>query len=229
MNSCFSQDVFPSLEWSEAITHEDTEKTVVVLVFDTQRAPYVITKPKDEVPYRRANGTFQAQHSDLLRILSPLQELPSIEILYGCIYYNTKSRSKWDVELGLYIVTNYRLNLPQHKCHLKLTAPAIFSEPLEKEIEFRHFRDDNDRLFKSELVKVRPEQVIFDESGYLMIHSHWHQRFETSGLDIEIIVTLTMQPSGLDTSVVETYTFIPSPHNSSDSNNGQFMWKLKAE
>jgi hypothetical protein len=65
--------------------------TIVALFFETDRAPFVVKNPLHgkqgggaislEVPWRTNTLVRSANRSELLRLLSPLQMLPSIEVL----------------------------------------------------------------------------------------------------------------------------------------------------
>lgn len=66
-------------------------KTIVALLFETDRAPYVVKNPvygrfkgdlaEFEVPWREGTRIKTARRSDLIRLLAPLELLPEIEIL----------------------------------------------------------------------------------------------------------------------------------------------------
>jgi hypothetical protein len=62
-------------------------KTIVALLFETERAPFVVKSPdgvgkiQREVPWRENTGLRSARRSDLIRILSPLEKLPNLEII----------------------------------------------------------------------------------------------------------------------------------------------------
>jgi hypothetical protein len=67
------------------------DKTVVALLFETDRAPFIIKNQaygspgggyiEFEVPWRENTATRSARRSDLIRLLAPLELLPEIEIL----------------------------------------------------------------------------------------------------------------------------------------------------
>ena len=88
IKSKFDQGMAPNLI-SLAVPYEG--KTVVALLFETERAPYVIRIPATwgpvtcEVPWREANSTRSAKRSDLIKLLHPVQKQPSVEILNGSI------------------------------------------------------------------------------------------------------------------------------------------------
>src|SRR5207237_7556722 len=65
--------------------------TVVGLLFDTTRAPFVVRNPAHgatgggpvelEVPWRDGTAVRPARREDLVRLLVPLQQLPEVELL----------------------------------------------------------------------------------------------------------------------------------------------------
>lgn len=61
-------------------------RTVAALYFETDRAPYVVKVAEGgavqrEVPWREATGVKSASRSQLLRLLVPLQNRPTIEVV----------------------------------------------------------------------------------------------------------------------------------------------------
>src|SRR5262249_57432652 len=59
---------------------------VVAVLFETNRAPYVVRNPQEgqirfEVPWREGNSTRTARRRDLLRLLVPLQKMPELELI----------------------------------------------------------------------------------------------------------------------------------------------------
>lgn len=66
-------------------------KTLVALVFDTDRAPFVVRNPvfgqsgggavEREVPWREGRKTLSARREHLLRLLAPVSELPDAECM----------------------------------------------------------------------------------------------------------------------------------------------------
>src|SRR4029077_7253709 len=83
--SRFDEDFAPELLHHLNIPWKS--KSVVALIFETDRAPYVVKNPSGghvtfEVPWRAATDTFSANRSQLLKVLAPLQRLPSLEIMW---------------------------------------------------------------------------------------------------------------------------------------------------
>src|SRR5438128_2114127 len=59
--------------------------TVVALLFETSRAPFVVKNPEGgavqfEVPWRDGNSTHSAHRSELLRLLLPTLTVPALEL-----------------------------------------------------------------------------------------------------------------------------------------------------
>lgn len=87
------------------------EKVVAALLFDTSRAPFVITVPKTspfdrEVPWREGNKTRSATREDLLRILVPMVRAPKIEVLEAVLRMDEKSHPElaiWSLKVRFYI------------------------------------------------------------------------------------------------------------------------------
>ncbi len=117
------------------------DKTVVALLFDTQRAPFVVKNPAFgeerggpvslEVPWREGTSTRSARRSDLLRILSPLQTLPKFEILGGFLNARIPREPQtelwWTFRLELYVEPQNEelLVIPFHKCKARCELPSF--------------------------------------------------------------------------------------------------------
>lgn len=113
-------------------------QTVVALLFDTDRAPYVVRNPAAgkenggpvelEVPWREGTAVRSARHADLIRILVPIARAPSIEILGGSFNVSVSQVKKSGqrpaqalgvlVQLALYATSRNsdRVVIPFHLC-----------------------------------------------------------------------------------------------------------------
>jgi len=149
---------FPEVAtWFDGLTPSLTDltiptggKTVVALLFDTDRAPYVVRNPahgtpggggvEREVPWREATQVRSARREDLVRLLVPTATLPEVEILQGNAILSPKPLMDEDdpvppppgpptayLNLGLYFVPRARdpIVIPFHRCEavLSLNAP----------------------------------------------------------------------------------------------------------
>ena len=126
-------------------------KTVVALLFDTDRAPYVVKNPvyrqrnggpvQLEVPWREGRSTRSASRSDLLRILSPIQKNPSFELLNawlkvypeevgpsasGGLSYSDEKNLAWKLQMEFYVTprTDARVVIPFHRCRASFEIPG---------------------------------------------------------------------------------------------------------
>ncbi len=111
--------------------------TVVALLFDGSRVPYVVRNTsfgksagaaQFEVPWREATAVRSARHSDLIQILVPLSTLPRIEVrsgefVSGGRFPNAPGR----LELGLYIVPakRGRIVIPFHRCTAAIRLAGV--------------------------------------------------------------------------------------------------------
>jgi hypothetical protein len=115
---------------------------LVALLFDTTRAPYVVRNPKYgkrdggpvnwEVPWREGTSVRTATRADLIRILAPMQLLPSVEVIRGSISatetdFGNGGKLLWKAKLRLYIVplSSQRVIVPFHHCKLTTTITGI--------------------------------------------------------------------------------------------------------
>lgn len=108
-------------------------KTIAAVLFETDRAPYVVKNPnygkqyggpiEREVPWREGTFVRSATRADLLIMLSPLQMLPSFEVLSG--YIEFQKTKKGDqvyyfgrLHLSLYVEVLHeeRIIIPFHRC-----------------------------------------------------------------------------------------------------------------
>ena len=110
--------------------------TVVALLFETDRAPFVVRNPAFgkpeggpvalEVPWRENTSTKSATRAQLIQLLSPLQKLPDFEVLRGdfwCDPIDATRRSPaewldWQLDLRLYVSprSSSRVFIPFHRC-----------------------------------------------------------------------------------------------------------------
>jgi hypothetical protein len=139
----FFNELVPRMISSLNIPVDD--KTVVALVFETDRAPFVVKNQafgsvkgvavELEVPWRENTAIRSARRSDLIRLLAPLELLPEIEILD----INLKATIAGEDSVGnyypyklhlfseLYIVpkSRERVIIPFHRCQVEFEIPEI--------------------------------------------------------------------------------------------------------
>lgn len=117
---------------------------VVALLFNTDRAPYVIKIPggdRMEVPWRSANGTRSALRSELLRLLSTVQAVPSFVALSGRMTatllrgQGASAAMSFEVFLGLYATLEMGQSavIPFHRCACWLEISGVLPpSPFDK-------------------------------------------------------------------------------------------------
>lgn len=174
------------------------DKTVVALLFATDRAPFVVKNPEHgqsgggavetEVPWRDATAVRSARREDLIRLLTPIQRLPAIEVLdasLGCSQWQKDgpaSGLRWSFRAELYVVapSHERVVLPFHRCTVRLSI-----EPYVRALELQDialhplmdsarqvvtsFEDANtppDVLSKT--VDSSPTEVLINAAGFVV-------------------------------------------------------------
>lgn len=107
--------------------------TIAALYFETDRAPFVVKNQEGgtiqrEVPWREATGVKSATRSQLLRLLSPLQRLPSLEVIGGTLDANPDGEYlRWGVYLALFLTqpSGQQTVIPRHRCNITIIVTAI--------------------------------------------------------------------------------------------------------
>jgi hypothetical protein len=108
-------------------------KTIVALLFDTDRAPFVVKVPNThllEVPWRGSTSIRSARRDELLRLLSPLQKQPTLEILSALLAVSVETRKNaptllWQLAMKIYIVPRdpTLLVFPYHTSRCTVSFP----------------------------------------------------------------------------------------------------------
>lgn len=120
-------------------------KIIVALLFETNRAPYVVKNPaygqqkgnsaEFEVPWREGTRIRTARRCDLIRLLAPLESLPEIEILdiyltatiAGTDSVGNYYPDQLKLSSQLYIVpkSKERVVIPFHRCRVEFEVTGI--------------------------------------------------------------------------------------------------------
>lgn len=118
------------------------EQTVVALLFETERRPFVVRNPLHgkpgggpislEVPWREVSSTRTARRIDLLKMLAPLSKKPSFEALDGRLVIAEKAgpssyKASGGLWLDIYVVPadSNQLVIPLHKCEVRLQFGGV--------------------------------------------------------------------------------------------------------
>lgn len=79
----------PAPRLTDLVVHAPGGAVVLALLFETDRAPFVVRNPAGggvvsrEVPWREGTAVRSATHADLVQILAPLSKLPKVELVEG--------------------------------------------------------------------------------------------------------------------------------------------------
>lgn len=158
---------------------------VIALYLDTDRPPYVVRNPAfgakgvsadREVPWREGTAVRSARREDLLRILSPLQKAPSVEILWGWARLALSSAGKehkLNVRCNLYLtpLQSDKLVIPFHGCRGWLAIGPLEEVELEGLALTTHVRRTPlDRTTYN--VHTSPSEAVFDGPGLVKVLAH---------------------------------------------------------
>lgn len=139
----------------------------MAITFETDRAPYVIKNSLDgfvqfEVPWRDGTAIRSANRTELLKILVPLQRLPSIEVLSGFLTARHISENNiwhWHFELQLYVASTLqtRVVIPFHKCSGTLELSQYFAPTPLTSLALRPLKLGHGQVFSSDTPPIRPQ------------------------------------------------------------------------
>lgn len=121
---------------------------VTALYFRTDRPPYAVKNPDGgkiqfEVPWRDGTTTRTADRSELLRILSPLQQLPIVEVLAAALTARPPNKEParpsyaWSLAMRIYMVprSDGLMVLPFHRCTGYFEIPGMFERTMFDEVK----------------------------------------------------------------------------------------------
>jgi hypothetical protein len=179
----------------------DNGRTAVALLFETDRAPYVVKLPRGgrdipgggkvtlEVPWREGTSTRTATHANLIRLLVPLQRRPDVEILDGKLTMTIgtmDNTAHWGLELNTYFIpqASARLTIPFHHCQAKLTIAGHLDNETGQELQLKplyfstgefvpvHAHMPAPRAL-SETIKGTVSEVHIDGPGKVRVLARW--------------------------------------------------------
>lgn len=150
--------------------------TVVALLFETDRSPYTVRNPQGgtvqfEVPWRDGNSTRTAHRSELLRLLVPLQSVPTLELTKVRLDIGDQEEVHggqasgqavgWVLDAYVYVVPNTRerIVIPVHRSGLSVRFDNTSFE-LHSLISFARGADEP-------LITVTHTQAVVDGPGFL--------------------------------------------------------------
>lgn len=200
---------------------------VVALLFETDRAPFVVKNPDFgqagvaaslEVPWRENNSTRSARRSDIIRLLAPLELLPEVEILsvkLNAIIAGPDSVGNYYADtLGifaeLYIVpkNGNRLVIPFHRCRVEFEISGL---PL---LEASWLRLDPPGMVEARIGKTSysgsltisstAQEIIVDGPGKIVLQATADRPHVVTGNDVRASIYLL--PAAAERPVVLTKT-----------------------
>lgn len=107
----FSDHFAPDLEHDLNVPYDG--KTVVALLFQSDRAPYLVKvagggKVSLEVPWRQGTSVHTARRHELIKLLSPLQDQPEVELRSASLFVDRERTDvfgiAWRAMVKLYII-----------------------------------------------------------------------------------------------------------------------------
>lgn len=173
----------PPLPSSQSLVVQWRDSSVVALLLDTSRAPYLFRNPSYgmqgggpvelEVPWRTMTAVHTARHEELIRMLVPQSKLPAVEILKVSLFLsgpqdrragrNTEpvegSQNRWNLDATVYFVNRQTVPvvLAGHKHTIKLRDPQL------GELAFRPLHRGREFLVDvGDIVVDLPTRVEFD-------------------------------------------------------------------
>jgi hypothetical protein len=223
VESCFNE-IAPSMI-SLNIPIDGT--TVVALLFETDRAPYVIKNSaygktgggstEFEVPWREGTRLRTARRSDLIRLIAPLELLPEIEIidisLTAMIGGESPSTGnpcpdEMSLTAELYIVpkNRHRVVIPFHRCQVEfeisgvpiLKAYWIGLNPAKGE-----YHVHGNTKPGSLTIQSTAHEIIIDDPGKISLEASSARPLSTEDLtNRDIRVSIHLLPTGADRPLV---------------------------
>lgn len=247
VRSRFDQMLAPNLV-SLAIPYNG--KTVVALVFETDRSPFVIRIPNSspgpvthEVPWREANSTRSARRSDLIKLLYPINKRPSLEILDGKIELQKSISNigqngsyQWNLSMKVYFVTysNETVVFPFHRCKILFRAQGQPDEKKFSNIRIAPPTSYSSREFKEKTqsltVNSTENEVLINTAGMGYITAEYFSSTDPGAkLFEEIEVKTLLKTHHSDDPILLEAVFTLVPHRAQPSERLLGEWRVEKE
>lgn len=175
------------------------DKTVVAILFDTSRVPFVVKNPnfnqpgtRDkisfEVPYRSATSTHSAKREHLIRLLAPSAALPECDLRYCTLSQNVDSRVDAHIQIFVAAADNRPVIFPHHRCLVELHS-ASQNEPMP----FKVSRMLPLNAKKSKTVVTGSSETIVHGAGTVVIDAYASTNMRNRRADaLELVTSLRM-------------------------------------
>jgi hypothetical protein len=205
------------------------EKIVMALLFETDRSPFVVKNPSGknpdrEVPWRENTATRTAKRSDLIRLLSPLEKIPEIEIIninLSASIGGEDSRTgnyiddelRINCDLYIYPKSQERVIIPFHKCKVMFeisSTQIIESRWLNLRPAYGKGYAFNSGIPGSITIESTVHEMIINGAGQFCLEATSDRpSLPNEGGGIEIKIFIHLHPVGAERPVVlsETRTY----------------------
>lgn len=193
-------------------------KSVVALQVETDRAPFVVRggglSGSMEVPWLDAGGRIcSAGRLELIKLLSPLQDLPSLEILEAELTfyrnphptYASKATFRWTLDGSVYVMpqADTRVVFPLHRVRGGLTdATGNFSGPAT---EVNLTADKN-----SPAIRLTESAALVEGLGRVFVYCSGSTTRPEIPTGEEMTLTVDMVPAGSDRAATASKTMRPA-------------------
>lgn len=209
-------------------------KTIVALLFETDRAPFVIKNPafgqqgggsvKLEVPWRENTAIRSAHRSDLIRLLTPSAALPDIEILsisLAAIVAGKDETGNFHPDAlklysDLYIVPRDRdrIVIPFHKCRVLFEIPEVSQQEshfIQLKPSSGHSWGFGNEIPGSITIQSTAHEIIIDDPGKVSLKASTKRpSLPNTEIQTDVHISIYLFPAGAIRPIVLTKT-LPYP------------------
>jgi len=222
--SHFDGEIAPDLVHHFAVTSDGI--SFVAMLFDTSRAPYVVRNPLHgqtagnvvewEVPWREGTKIRTARREDLVRLLAPLQLVPTVEA-HLCSASQSQvpvvnDNFKVGLWIDLYVTprTPDRVVLPFHDFSVTVEPTSPDDVLLEAwKIEPKPYTGSTVTTTRpSRTIVGTDSELIIDGPGMFSISALFSTKVPLA--QVRLRVTASMRPAGLDRSIVVSQMLRPT-------------------
>jgi hypothetical protein len=210
--------------------------TVVALLFDTDRAPFVVKNPaggrvSHEVPWRENTSVRSARRSDLLRLLVPMQKLPELEILSANLRVMKDDQTppqelaSWVLTVTYYgvISDDSRVVIPTHNCECEVL--------LENDVSPLTVFESNVAFglrvpAEASLIQTSPAQAILNGPGqFYLEHTARTPRLGFEGWNKKYAsARITLRPVHSERPIVQEFQLEPDMRHVSAATLAYWQW-----
>lgn len=211
------------------------ENMLAAMLFDTQRAPYVVKNPEYgkqkgvfislEVPWRQGTAVRSARREDLLRMLAPMELLPGCKVLDIARVNSLQHGRQLDfhLEFTLYLTprSDRRVVIPIHDCEGEIRfANTVIQLSVDKmrSVASSFTKEDSSRR---PLIFEEPNTLVFEGPGAFHVYAT-ALRSTKDITDSHVGIVLTMLPAGSSVPIKITEVMTRSK-----AGLGEFAWTPK--